>query len=87
MAMNLESSAMESTAALLARRRQLLGGNLRVAYQQPLHIVRGSMQYLWDADGRRYLDGNSSIWTNLHGHNHSKMNAVITATNTTTTIV
>jgi adenosylmethionine-8-amino-7-oxononanoate aminotransferase len=27
--------------------------------------------------GREYLDGNSSIWTNLHGHNHPKINAAI----------
>ena len=59
--MELKSSGTESTAELLARRRQLLGGNLRVAYQQPLHIVRGSMQYLWDADGRRYLDAYNNV--------------------------
>ena len=32
---------------------------------------------LWDAQGRGYLDGNSTIWTNLHGHNHPGINAAI----------
>ena len=50
-----------STEALLARRRALLGGNLSVSYARPLHIVRGSMQYLWDADGRRYLDAYNNV--------------------------
>ena len=50
-----------STDALLARRRRLLGGNLSVSYSNPLHIVRGSMQYLWDADGRQYLDAYNNV--------------------------
>src|SRR5437764_6999608 len=32
---------------------------------------------LLDARGREYLDAKSSIWTNLHGHNHLKINAAI----------
>ena len=36
----------------------------------PLILVRGEGAWLEDSEGRRYLDGNSSIWTNIHGHNH-----------------
>src|SRR4030081_1826485 len=43
----------------------------------PIVITRGEGALLWDAQGRKYLDGNSSIWTNLHGHNHPKINAAI----------
>jgi adenosylmethionine-8-amino-7-oxononanoate aminotransferase len=32
---------------------------------------------LRDVHGREYLDANSSIWTNLHGHNHPKINSAI----------
>ena len=32
---------------------------------------------LRDVKGREYLDANSSIWTNLHGHQHPKINAAI----------
>jgi 4-aminobutyrate aminotransferase-like enzyme len=59
--MDLTASQPLSTASLLARRRALLGGNLSVAYAKPLHLVRGSLQYLWDADGRRYLDAYNNV--------------------------
>jgi adenosylmethionine-8-amino-7-oxononanoate aminotransferase len=35
---------------------------------EPLMIVRAEGVWLWDSQGRKYLDGNSSIWTNIHGH-------------------
>src|SRR5438034_4087044 len=47
------------------------------AKREPIVIVEGEGALLRDARGREYLDGNSSIWTNLHGHNHPKINAAI----------
>ena len=44
---------------------------------QPLVIAGGEGALLRDTEGREYIDGNSSIWTNLHGHNHPKLNAAI----------
>jgi adenosylmethionine-8-amino-7-oxononanoate aminotransferase len=44
---------------------------------EPLVIVSGKGAMLRDIHGREYLDANSSIWTNLHGHNHPKLNAAI----------
>ena len=44
---------------------------------EPLMLVRGRGSWLWDSEGRRYLDGNSSIWTNIHGHAHPTINAAI----------
>jgi adenosylmethionine-8-amino-7-oxononanoate aminotransferase len=44
---------------------------------EPIVIVSGKGAILHDAKGREYLDANSSIWTNLHGHNHPKINAAI----------
>jgi adenosylmethionine-8-amino-7-oxononanoate aminotransferase len=44
---------------------------------EPLVIVAGNGAVLRDSRGREYLDGNSSIWTNLHGHNHPAINAAI----------
>jgi adenosylmethionine-8-amino-7-oxononanoate aminotransferase len=46
--------------------------------REPIVIVSGRGALLRDARGREYLDANSSIWTNLHGHNHPKLNAAIT---------
>src|SRR5215469_12438176 len=45
--------------------------------REPLVIVEGQGSVLRDARGREYLDANSSIWTNLHGHNHPKINRAI----------
>ena len=56
---------------LVKERRRLLGRNLSIAYEKPLNIVRGSMQYLFDADGRRYLDAYNNV---AHvGHCHPKV--------------
>jgi adenosylmethionine-8-amino-7-oxononanoate aminotransferase len=44
---------------------------------EPPVIVRGEGCWLWDSEGRGYLDGNSSIWTNIHGHAHPALNAAI----------
>ena len=44
---------------------------------EPIVLVRGKGAMLVDAQGNKYLDGNSSIWTNLHGHNHPKLNQAI----------
>src|SRR5215472_4065263 len=44
---------------------------------EPLVIVSGKGAQLRDIHGRAFLDANSSIWTNLHGHNHPKIDAAI----------
>lgn len=45
--------------------------------REPITIVEGQGALLRDVYGREYLDANSSIWTNLHGHNHPKINRAI----------
>ncbi len=45
--------------------------------REPIVIVDGKGAVLRDARGREYLDANASIWTNLHGHRHPKINAAI----------
>jgi len=45
--------------------------------REPIVIVSGKGAVLRDVREREYLDANSSIWTNLHGHNHPKLNAAI----------
>jgi len=42
-----------------------------------LVLAGGEGALLCDTEGREYIDGNSSIWTNLHGHRHPKLNAAI----------
>jgi adenosylmethionine-8-amino-7-oxononanoate transaminase len=45
--------------------------------REPVVIVSGKDAVLHDVKGREYLDANSSIWTNLHGHQNLKVNAAI----------
>ena len=47
--------------------------------EDPVVIVRGDGNELIDDGGRRYLDGVSSLWCNVHGHNRPELNAAITA--------
>ena len=59
-------------SALLERRRRVLGRSLSVSYgQQPLQILRGAGQYLYDHTGRRYLDTVNNV---AHvGHEHPRV--------------
>ncbi|MCP5527507.1 MAG: adenosylmethionine--8-amino-7-oxononanoate transaminase [Verrucomicrobiales bacterium] len=45
--------------------------------EEPLVIVAGRGAVLRDAHDREYLDANASIWTNLHGHNHPRLNQAV----------
>jgi 4-aminobutyrate aminotransferase-like enzyme len=53
---------------LLAARRRLLGPSLSVSYRTPLHIVRGEGAYLYDAEGRAYLDCVNNVAHVGHAH-------------------
>src|SRR5687768_7642272 len=45
--------------------------------EEPIVIMRGKGSAVWDTRGRKYLDANSSIWTNLHGHRHPAIDQAI----------
>jgi adenosylmethionine---8-amino-7-oxononanoate aminotransferase len=45
--------------------------------REPLVIVAGEGEFLIDADGKRYIDGVSSMWCNVHGHRHPAVDAAI----------
>ncbi|HOW35237.1 MAG TPA: adenosylmethionine--8-amino-7-oxononanoate transaminase [Candidatus Omnitrophota bacterium] len=47
--------------------------------EEPLIIEEGRGCYLKDTQGRLFLDGVSSLWVNVHGHRHPKMDAAIEA--------
>jgi len=42
-----------------------------------LQVERGEGCWLYDVEGNRYLDGNASIWTNVHGHNDPELNQAL----------
>jgi len=44
---------------------------------EPIVIVAAENEFLIDADGKRYIDGHSSLWCNIHGHRRSEIDAAI----------
>src|SRR5205807_9407736 len=58
---------------VLALRRQYLTPGLITYYRDPLLVVEGHMQYLWDERGTRYLDAFAGIVTVSVGHCHPKV--------------
>ena len=59
------------TEEILGLRRRFIGGSLSLSYAQPLHIVRGAGAYLYDAEGREYLDCVNNV---CHvGHSHPRV--------------
>ncbi len=66
---------MESLEAL--DRRVMWHPFQQMAEWDPLVIERGDGNYLVDRDGRRYLDGVSSLWCNVHGHHHPRLDQAL----------
>ena len=61
----------DGAAETLRKRKAVLGKNLSVSYREPLKIVRGWMQYLYDDTGRVYLDVYNNV--PLVGHSHPRV--------------
>ena len=58
---------------ILAMRREYLNPGIVTYYKDPICIVEGHMQYLWDDQGKRYLDAIAGIVTVSVGHCHPKI--------------
>ncbi|KAJ8492419.1 hypothetical protein OPV22_014140 [Ensete ventricosum] len=57
-------------AEIVRKRSEFLSPSISYLYKNPLNIVDGKMQYLFDEDGRRYLDAFGGIATVSCGHCH-----------------
>ncbi len=58
----------QDTDDLIARRRRVMGHTYRHFYQRPLHLVRGDGVWLYDTEGRRYLDCYNNVPSVGHCH-------------------
>ena len=79
--LGIDSELMQDTSVqpdeILAQRKRLLGPSLSLSYREPLQIVRGSGQFLFDHEGRSYLDLVNNV---CHvGHCHPKVVAAAAA--------
>lgn len=74
------------TAEMIARRKRVLGPAYRLFYEKPLHLVRGEGVWLYDTEGKAFLDAYNNV-TSI-GHCHPKVveaisrQSAILATNT-----
>ena len=75
-----------TTEEILALRRRYLGGSLSLSYREPLEIVRGEGQFLYDVEGLDYLDCVNNVCHVGHCHPRVVEAAVrqISALNTNT---
>lgn len=54
--------------SLIARRERVLGPAYRLFYERPLHFVRGEGVWLYDKEGRAYLDAYNNVASVGHGN-------------------
>jgi alanine-glyoxylate transaminase/(R)-3-amino-2-methylpropionate-pyruvate transaminase len=62
-----------SRAEVIALRKQYVSPGVITYYKEPLMVVEGHMQYVWDETGKRYLDAFAGIVTVSVGHCHPKV--------------
>ena len=59
---------MSTLTQMIERRRRLLGPAYRLFYDEPVHFVRGDGVWLYDVDGKRYLDAYNNVASVGHCH-------------------
>lgn len=64
---------------IIRKQKEYLIPSVATYYKEPLPLVRGEGQYLWDADGRQYLDLFGGILTVSVGHCNPRVNARVHA--------
>lgn len=64
---------------IIQKQKEYLIPTVATYYKEPLPIVRGEGQYVWDAEGRQYLDIFGGILTVSVGHCNPKVNARVHA--------
>ncbi|MEZ5781068.1 MAG: aspartate aminotransferase family protein [Rhizobiaceae bacterium] len=70
-----EAEVPERESELIKRRDSVLAASYRLQYRRPVHFVRGEGMWLYDPDGRRYLDFYNNV--PCVGHCHPEVNAAM----------
>ncbi|KAK6118216.1 hypothetical protein DH2020_048002 [Rehmannia glutinosa] len=72
-----------TAAEILTKRKEFLSPSMFYFYEKPVNVVHGKMQYLFDENGRRYLDAFGGIATVSCGHCHPDVvKAIVNQTET-----
>ena len=62
-----------NTEEILRIRKENLFPSVSHSYRKPLHVKKASMQWVWDVEGKQYLDAFGGIVTISAGHNHPQI--------------
>ncbi|HYP01832.1 MAG TPA: aspartate aminotransferase family protein, partial [Pyrinomonadaceae bacterium] len=66
-----------SNSRIVEKHKEFLFPAVATYYQEPVALVRGEGQYVWDDEDRRYLDCFGGVLTVSVGHAHPQVNAAI----------
>ncbi len=79
--MSISSKAQSKTQELIEKDQKFLWHPFTQMQEwcaeDPLVIERGEGVYLFDTEGRRYIDGVSSLWCNVHGHQRKEIDDAV----------
>ena len=62
-----------TTEEILKIRKERMLPSVTHYYRKPLHVSKASMQWIWDVEGKKYLDAFAGILTVSAGHNHPRI--------------
>jgi len=65
-----QTPSFKKGVELKKRRQNSVSPSLSLSYREPLHFVQGHRQYLYDSNGREYLDGVNNVCHVGHSHPH-----------------
>src|SRR3954454_3931117 len=66
------------TSEAVRKHKQYLFPAVSMYYQEPIELVRGEGNYVWDSDGKKYLDAFGGVLTVSVGHANPKVvNAIV----------
>jgi 4-aminobutyrate aminotransferase-like enzyme len=69
----------QTTEEIMAIRQKHMLPSVGHYFKKPLHMTKASMQFVWDAEGKKYLDAFGGIVTVGAGHNHPRIKARLKA--------
>jgi len=72
-----QAESRSSLKTAIDKHREFLFPAVAMYYQEPIALVKGEGEYVWDADGNRYLDAFGGVLTVSVGHANPDVNAAI----------
>jgi len=75
--MSTEKTTKSKKAEILEKQQKYLWPNHLLYYTEPLPLERGDGMYVWDVEGKKYLDFFGGILTTSVGHNRPEVTAAV----------